>query len=574
MVLVLIITFLVIVVGLYLVSTMQEMQLKKAEEAVEHGDLDVALSIFMNNLKKNPSNVETLWHLGNINEEKGNFLEAIGYYNQIINIGEKNALYSEYELFKRTGLLYHEIKRDKDALDYLLQALQILPTSKEPPYYIAMILLAQKQYYRALSYFEKALVHYAQNGEFRKYYGLCNLQTESFQSALQHFEEADILAPGDCQTKFLLSYTYLRSGAHIKAREVMEDVINNHRTALTSPELFTAIKVLFLSYCEDKNYEVARDLHQKMENLAANQKDTRMIEDGHMAFIYMRYLQGYYDLCLERLEQILQINVDTTGMNEEEIEKIKQNNSHLYEMFSVMAQYKQEKERARLLQEAGKKVEVEFNILENKAREVFKELQRTMEDWKNHFISHVSIAEFFLPAAEENFDPTILLDKYSEESMKVIKKKLGQSEKAKPARKETFKSLGVDPNDPCQSLKYMDFPSFLITARELAEHMGYKVLNQAVKLDAVAYSEGQGTDLLCEEKFNKDARVLFIVRRWREPMGYILITNLKGRMAEFKAKRIILVSTAPLSDEARGVVEKDPAIEFYSCESITQYLMG
>ncbi len=572
--LVIIILILVAIIGFYLMSTMQEMQLKKAEQAVEQGDLDVALSIFANNLKKNPQNVETLWHLGNINEEKGNFLEAIGYYNQIINLGEKNPLYSDYELFKRTGILYHEIKREKDALDYLLQAIQILPSCKEPPYHIAMILLGQKQYYRALPYFEKANVHYNQNGEFRKYFGLCNLLTDSNQTALQHFEEANVLAPGDYETKFLLSYAYLQAGAHIKAREVMEDVINNDRRSLSTPKLFSAIKVLFISYCEDKNYEVARDLHQKLETIASNSKDPRMEEDVSMAFIYMRYLQGYYDLCLERLEQILQIDVNMDEYSEDEQRQVRENKSHLYELLSIMAKYKEEKERARLLEEAGKRVEVEFSILENKAREALKELIKTMDDWKSHFISRSRLAEYFVPQPESAFDPTVLLDKYSEENMKVMKKKFEKIDKDKPKRTGTFKSLGVDPNDPCQSLKYMDFPSFLITAKELAEHMGYKVLNQAIKIDAVAYSEGQGTDLLCEEKFNKDSRVLFIIRRWTEPMGYILITNLKGRMAEFKAKRIILVSTAPLSAEAQGVVEKDPAIEFYSCENITQYLMG
>ncbi len=573
--LVIIILILAGIITIYLFSTMQEMKLKKAEEAVEQGDLDVALNIFMDSLKKNPKNIETLWHLGNINEEKGNFAEAIGYYNQILALNEKSSLFSDYELYKRTGLLYREIKKDREALDYLLQALQYLPSGKEPPYHIAMILMGQSQYYRALSHFEKAMTHYAQDGEFRKYYGLCCLLTDNVKGAIEHFEESNILTPGDNQTKFMLAYAYMKEGAHRKSRETMEDVINANNYTLNNEQLFFAIKLLFISYCMDKNFEVSRDLHIKMENLANSTANTRYTEDVNMAFIYMRYLQGYFDLALDRLNDILNIEMDMEGMSQEDQNKVKQNKSHLFDLLSILNKYKDEKERARLLEEAGKKVEVEFSILENKAREALTSLQTTMEDWKDHFLNLSKLTAYFIPQPAEHFDPSIVLDKYSEENMQVIKKKMNKIEKAKtkPKTDSSFKALGVDPNDPCQSMKYMDFPSFVLTAQELADRMGYKVINQAIKLDPVAYSEGQGTDFLCEEKLHKEVRVLFVIRRWTTSMGYILITNLKGRMAEFKAKRIVLISTAPLSDEAKGVVEKDPTIDFYTCEDIAHHLI-
>ncbi len=96
-------------IGYYLFMTFREVKIRKAEKAVRTGDLDTALAIFMETLRKNPNDVEALWHLGNINEEKQFYPEAIGYYTKLIEIGKESKFFSIFELYRRVGLLYRKI---------------------------------------------------------------------------------------------------------------------------------------------------------------------------------------------------------------------------------------------------------------------------------------------------------------------------------------------------------------------------------------------------------------------------------------------------------------------------------
>ncbi len=573
MVFALIILVLTGLIVFYMFSTMQEMKLKRAEEAVKEGDLDVALSIFMESLRKDPKNVEALWQLGNINEEKRNYLEAIGYYNQLINMGAESTLFSQFELYKRVGILYRKIDRDRDALDNLMQANQVLPSAKEPIYHIGMILLSQKQYYRALPYLEKAGQFYAKEAGFLRNEGLCLLLVGSNDQAVIQLEEEARLFPNDYKSKFLLAVTYLRIGAFGKARETMEEVVNIEDLVLSSEQMFYAVKLLFLCYVMDRNFEVSRDLLHQLETMAQAAKDQIKQDQVNMAFIYMRVMQGYFDLAIERMNELLNIGIDMEGMSGDDQTKVKENKSKIFELLSTLDKHKKEKERAQALMDAGKPVEVEFSLLERKAQEALKEIKILFDDWKDRFIGNGDLVDFFLPKSTKSFDVSLIMDKYSEQNITVMKNKIKQTKQQQQKIDSQFKKLGVDPNNPCESLKMLDFPSLNITAQELASTLGYKVINQAIKLDTLAYSEGQGVDFLCEEKIDKNVRLLFVLRRWAEPVGYITISNLKDALKNFKAQRVVLVSTSPLSDEAQKVVEKDSSFTFLNCEDIAHYLI-
>ena len=146
---------LVFLVGYYLFSTMQDMRVKRAEKAVQSGDLETALSIFMNSLKKNPDDIDALWHIGNINEEKLHYPEAIGYYTKLIEIGKESKLFTMFELYRRVGMLYRKIERDQEALDFLFQAYTIIQSSREVLENLAMIVYSQKFFHRSRMFFEK-----------------------------------------------------------------------------------------------------------------------------------------------------------------------------------------------------------------------------------------------------------------------------------------------------------------------------------------------------------------------------------------------------------------------------------
>ncbi|MGC8765188.1 MAG: tetratricopeptide repeat protein [Brevinematia bacterium] len=550
-------------ISYYLFMTFREVKIKKAEKAVRSGDLDTALAIFMESLRKNPNDIETLWHLGNINEEKKLYPEAIGYYTKLIEIGKESKYFSMFELYRRVGILYRKIGREQDALDFLLQASNLLSSSKDVLYNIASIVFSQKYFFRALPYFEKAVGWYKNNPEFLKEYGFCYLMVDKFEEASPLLEASNKLDDTDYRKKFLLSYVYLRLGYFSKAKELIEEAANKYKDVMDIKELFFAVKMLYLIYLNENNYDIVKDLITQMENINNNIQDNPFRDDISMANFFFRVHQKYYDIALEILSKTITFKTDQKEISEED----KQSQSHLYEIVSTLSKYKVEKE-LQLYSEKKFKSEIEFSELENKAMEADKELTQIFEKWKWNFLNKETLWEFFGPKVETRFDPTIIIEKYAENKINVLKKQTTQPKKEKIEEEEQV----VSSEDICEKIYSMDIPSFLNFARELADKMGFKIINQNVKTDPVASAEGQAIDFLCVEKYQPSNRVLFCFRRWKEPIGYLSLMNVISVMKEMKVNRLVIVSTSKLSFEAGHAVENDKRITFYLCEDVVHYL--
>jgi tetratricopeptide (TPR) repeat protein len=555
-------------IGYYIFITFREVKIKKAEKAVKSGDLDTALAIFMEALRKNPDDVETLWHLGNINEEKQLYPEAIGYYTKLIELNKESKYYSRFELFKRVGLLYRKIKRDQDALDYLLEAYNLLPSSKEVLYNIASIIYSQKYFYRAIPFFEKAMDGYRNNPEFLKDFGFCYLMVEKWEEALSLLEEANKLDNTDYRKKFLLAYVYLRLGYYSKSRELIEEIANKYKDLMDIKELFYAVKILYLVYLNDKHYDIVKDLITQLENINNNIPETPYKDDINMATFFFRVCQEYYDIALEILAKSISFKPSEEELSQEEKEEEKKSQSHLYELVSILARYKREKELQLYAEKKQFRDEIEFSALENKALEAKNELLEIFENWKWNFLSKDALWEFFGPKVESRFDPSLIIEKYTESKLTTLKK---QTKIGLAKREEKEEKIEVE-EDLCEKILQMDIPSFLNLARELADKMGFKIISQSVKTDPIASSEGKGVDFLCVEKYQPSTRVLFCFRRWRESIGYLSLMNMVEAMKTLQVARLVIVSTSYLSSEAGHAVENDKRITFYHCDDVVHYL--
>ncbi len=565
-----IIIALALLVGYYLFSTMQELKIKRAEKAVESGDLDTALSIFMNSLRKNPDDVESLWHLGNINEEKGQYPEAIGYYTKLIDIGKESNLFTLFELYRRVGLLYLKISRDQEALDFLLQAYQMIQSSRDVLENIAMTIFSQKCFHRALPFFEKGLQHMKNKADFLKSYGFCYLMLDKTQEAVSLLEEANQINSSDFQIKFILAYIYLKMGADQKCRELIEDLINSDNISLNSEQFYFAVKMLVLVYLRAKNFDTVRDLIQQMRNLNTNINRDDFKEEISMTYIFFRIWQGYYDVALEEIEKNIKVNVDIEKMDVENQRKVKENQSHVYELVSSLDRLKKEKDRVLYTGSKGSKSESEFSVVESRAKEAQKELGKIFDEWRDRFVKKEILWDFFGPRPKIKFDPSLILEKYSEENIKSLKK---GNHKEDLSIEDESDYLKEDSEDICEKFMNADFAQFLATSLKLAENMGFKVINQAVKIDQMAYAEGQAIDMLCQEKFRRDSRVLFSVRRWKEPIGYLSIMGIMAAFKNLQANRLVLVSTSSLSVEASRAIEGVESINFYHCDEVSSFLM-
>ncbi len=563
---------LLFLVGYYLFSTLQDMKIKKAEKAVESGDLETALSIFMDSLKKNPNDMEALWHLGNINEEKQHYPEAIGYYSKLIEIGKETKLFTLFELYRRTGLLYKNIGRDQEALDNLFQAYQYVQSSKDVLENIAMIIYSQKYFHRALTYFDKTAQFLKNQPDFLRNYALCNIMIDRINDALNLLEESIRFDQNSLETRFIIAFVYFKNDGLQKSREFFEDIINSEKSQLSNEQLYFSIKILFLIYFKNKNYDTARELFEQLKNLNNVLNIESNNKELQMAYIFFRIQQGYYDIALEEIEKNINLEGenDIDKLSDQDKQHLKESRSHIYELVSSLDRYKKEKDKYVFTGNKPPKFDTDYSITEQRAIDAQKELDTIIDDWKNIFVQKDPLWTFFGVKPHTKFDPTLIIEKYTEDNIKSLKYKGMDSKRS--SLYEDSNELQPSGDNPCETLLSADFPTFLSTSLKLAENMGFKVINQNVKIDSMAYTEGQAADMLCQEKFKRDSRVLFCIRRWSEPVGYLSVMNIMTAFKSNQADRLILVSTSPLSVEASRAIENMPNINFYRCEEITSYL--
>ncbi|MCX7882607.1 MAG: tetratricopeptide repeat protein [Brevinematales bacterium] len=566
----------VILAGLtayFLYATMQEGKSKKAQRAVESGDLDTALSIFMDALRQDPDNIDALWHLGNINEEKGLLPEAIGYYVKLIEIGKESKLFTLFELYRRVGMLYRRLGRDNDALDYLLQAYQIIPSAKDVIREIADILFSQKAYFRALNFYEKGAAFLKDEAPFLKQYAFCLLMTDRVEQALPMLEALDKPLGRDLEFLFLLSYAYFRTAAYQRAREVMEIALNSNLSPAMSMMYF-GVKLLFVCYLHAKNYDVAKQLWDQLKNMVMTYADDsgNRQRELSMALIMLRVKQGYYDNALDELRMNFQKEIAEANSDGGTTMESKQNQSYLYKLLSTLDKWKKEQEKETYMGVSMRQT-LDYARLENEAKEALVKLDTVYQQWLASFLTKEELWMNFRPRVSVTFDPVPILEKYL--VPKDVVRKKGETVSSRVSAKQgKYEALGVQPDNPCSALLSIDFPSFTMVARELAADMGFRILSQVVKVDANAYGEGKGFDLLCEEKTDKRSRVLFCLRRWTEPIGSIYLTNLLASAKEFGVERVVMVSTSPLSPEAIRWLETNPKIQYLPCEDVTSFLLN
>lgn len=558
----------------FLYATMQEGKTKKAQRAVESGDLDTALSIFMDSLRRDPDNSDALWHLGNINEEKGLIPEAIGYYVKLLEIGKESKLFTMFELYRRVGILYRRLGRDNDALDYLLQAYQLIPSAKDVIREIADILFSQKAFFRALSFYEKGAVFLKDELPFLKQYAFCLLMTDRLEMTLPMLEAMEKHLSRDLEFLFLLSYTYLKTAAYQRAREIMEIALNSELSPALNM-MYLGIKILFLCYLHLRNYEVAKQLWDQLKNIAGNYTDEgERQRELSMALIMLRTKQGYYENALDEMKATFQKEIGEAKVEGNKTIESKQNESYLYKLLSVMYRWKKEQEKEAYAGTAVRQT-LEYARLENDAKNALLQLETVYQQWEASFVSKEELWVIFRPKVSVTFDPVPILEKYLVSKTDKLKTVDGDKINSSVKRKEgKYEALGLRNDSPCESLLSVDFPSFTVIARELASDLGYRVLSQAMKVDSNAYNEGKGFDLLCEEKVDKKIRVLFCLRRWTEPIGSIYLTNLLSSAKEFGVERVVIVSLSSLSPEAERWLETNSKIQYLRCEDVANFLMG
>ncbi|HHW08959.1 MAG TPA: tetratricopeptide repeat protein [Firmicutes bacterium] len=119
----------------------------------KQGKLELAAAAYQKVLEQNAGTAKALYGLGLVAEKKGDNAEALGYYQQAVDIAEGNPDYEMPQAFYRLGMLHYRTGDHEQALEALQRAALL---SSLDPY----IMLALGEVYEASGAIPEALHAY------------------------------------------------------------------------------------------------------------------------------------------------------------------------------------------------------------------------------------------------------------------------------------------------------------------------------------------------------------------------------------------------------------------------------
>jgi len=158
---------------------------KQAAEKVRTGDCDGAIASLGTILEKNPTDSNALYVLGQAQQKKGRWAEAVAAYLKVSELIPGFAP-AHYQL----GVCYQQMGEPDKALAAYGKAMELDPSNPDSAYNAGLIHFGRSQVPEALVLFEKALVLRPDDPAYLEMAGRCYIHKAEFAKAVELLERA------------------------------------------------------------------------------------------------------------------------------------------------------------------------------------------------------------------------------------------------------------------------------------------------------------------------------------------------------------------------------------------------
>ncbi len=226
-------------------------ELKDYLPAIKHFRI-VADTGIMKTLQCKMLMAEGYYKLADAAEQNANVSQAVAYLQQAVEV-----LPSFKESWFKLGYLYLKQNKCKEAIDHLEKALRIDNWIPDAHYYLAMCYHKEKNQERALRELDNEILYNPANYNALCMRGEIYFTGGKYEEATEDFKKARVIDDQKFRAYFGLGKAYLRLKDLAKAEENLRRVLD------IEPRHPEAILLMGTIYREQKRYEEARELFQK-----------------------------------------------------------------------------------------------------------------------------------------------------------------------------------------------------------------------------------------------------------------------------------------------------------------------
>ena len=186
------------------------------------GKLDFALDNFEKALEINPEFNIAKEGIGRIFTERGNRLEAVKYYQQILEKDSNN-----YNISLLLGKLYTELENNDQAEECFRKCIRLIPEKPEGYAELGRLLMNRESYEQAVKVYKSYIA--INEDDFNGHYNLagCYFKLKDLKKAVNEYQRAVELNPQSHSCMFNLALVYEEMGEISKAIELYKGSILN-----------------------------------------------------------------------------------------------------------------------------------------------------------------------------------------------------------------------------------------------------------------------------------------------------------------------------------------------------------
>ncbi|MCL2155625.1 MAG: tetratricopeptide repeat protein [Leptospirales bacterium] len=265
--------------------------------ARKRGEYDNAINFFNRAINYDPNNPEIYINLARVYREKKNYNDAIRYAEKAYSMNP-----NDITGLKLLGDIYYELTNWNEALKYYEQALKINNNDPTLLYNTAMALFKKGERLTAIEFLKKAadvdkIGDVAYNSYVRL--GAEFLESNMFELAEKYLVHAVNLRPNDPMGHYNLAVAYLRQNKH---REALKELEEAERLGQTDMALLENIGE---SYFSLKDYDKSLKIYNKI--LETSSQNVRIL--ARLGEIY--YQKGDIDRAYDAYKKITQLQPAT-----------------------------------------------------------------------------------------------------------------------------------------------------------------------------------------------------------------------------------------------------------------------
>ncbi|MCX8028879.1 MAG: restriction endonuclease [Brevinematales bacterium] len=527
------IALVIAVIAYFVVSSLFKDQYKVITDLKSKGNYEEALKRLLRMYQKNKDDTRVIYELAEINKHLKNNLEAIGYYLKLVEKDTYPSITSKGEVLKDIGILFLNEKKIREAFYYLYYASYFLPADKDVNFSLFKVLFEEENFQLADTFGQRALPFYSKDPLFLTDYAITKLELGKYGDAIELAEKAAFSK--NVKTRIVLGFTLHKLGGYRRAVDVVSSILTEE--GIPDQVIYLAYKIITYSHIAMKNFNEAMKYWDQFLTFATSKGMDSVIREIGFG-IFMTYLFfSRYESAKEMLSMLKEYNISDAVINS----------------------------LSPFIDEAIRNTNLKKEMKPYDLRPI-KEIENYVNSWINSSLRPREIVDAFVLRREKREKLNVIeIIKQVQEEMKIHNKKV-----------EEFLSSGrgglsvEDEEDICDMFtNRLDSNTFTSISEELVKALGFSILR---KLDTDVFAEAEGIDFICSRHKEVD-KYYVAVRRWgTNEIGKIAIVDINQKATENDCDRVFIISSAPLTEEARDYVEKNSRIEFKTCKEVAGVL--